>query len=442
MMEEEWMRDRARLRDVLMRYPDWRVQDYAQAVGRSISWVKKWRKRLRQADPHDLQVLLSRSRAHHAPYPSWDPRVEERIVEMRQTPPEHLHRVPGPRALLYYLQRDPELQALHVLLPRSTRTVWKMLHKHGCILEHLTPKKQPLESRAPLEEIQMDFKDVSTVPSSESQEGKRQHIVEVCNFIDAGTSVLLCAQAREDFHAQTAMQTVIGFLREHGRPPMMSFDRDPRWVGSSSGRDFPSALRRLLLCLGIQPNVCPPHRPDKNAFVERYHKSYGQECLHVQRPGTLQEVREVTEAFIQHYNWERPHQGCACRNVPPRVAFPTLPTLPALPQMVDPDAWLQAIEGQIFVRKVGADGCVNVDLAPYYISQQVAGQYMALQVVASERTFLVWHGPTMLKTVPIKHLYGQQMPLEDYFALMMQEALAEERRLSASERHFRQLALW
>ncbi|GHO80269.1 hypothetical protein KSD_80400 [Ktedonobacter sp. SOSP1-85] len=72
----------------------------------------------------------------------------------------------------------------------------------------------------------MDFKDISTVPATESQEGKRQHIVEVRNFVDAGTSVLLHAQAREDFHAQTAMQTVISFLREHGRPPMMTFDRD------------------------------------------------------------------------------------------------------------------------------------------------------------------------------------------------------------------------
>jgi len=109
---------------------------------------------------------------------------------------------------------------------------------------------------------------------------------------------------------------------------------------------------------------------------------------------------------------------------------------------VDPDGWLPAIDGQIFVRKVGSDGCVTVDLAPYYISQQVAGQYMALQVVASEQTFAVWHGCTLLKTLPIKHLYRQPMPLEDYFALMVQEALAEDRRLSASQRHLRQLALW
>ncbi|GHO80491.1 hypothetical protein KSD_82620 [Ktedonobacter sp. SOSP1-85] len=150
----------------------------------------------------------------------------------------------------------------------------------------------------------------------------------------------------------------------------------------------------------------------------------------------------MTEAFMEHYNGERPHQGRTCRNVPPRVAFPTLPTLPALPQTVDPDVWLKAIDGQIFVRKVGADGCVNVDLTTYYVSQQVAGQYMALQVVASERMFVVWHGPTVLKTVPIKHLHGPPMPLEDYFTLMVQEALAEVRRLSASQRHIQQLALW
>ena len=155
-MEEEWMRDRAHLRELLLHHPDWGQQDYAQAVGRSISWVKKWRKRLREADPHDVQVLLSRSRAHHTPYPSWDPRVEERIVEMRLSPPEQLKRVPGPRALLYYLPRDPQLQALQVPLPRSSRTVCKILHKHGCILERPMSKKQSLEPRAPLEEIQMD----------------------------------------------------------------------------------------------------------------------------------------------------------------------------------------------------------------------------------------------------------------------------------------------
>jgi transposase InsO family protein len=115
--------------------------------------------------------------------------------------------------------------------------------------------------------------------------------------VDAGTSIALWAQAREDFHEQTAIEAVIPFLRRYGCPRQLTFDRDPRWVGGVSGRDFPSPLRRLLLCLGMTPPICPPPRPDTNADVQRFHRTYGQECLQVHQPSTLQEVREVTEAF-------------------------------------------------------------------------------------------------------------------------------------------------
>ncbi|WP_425607645.1 hypothetical protein [Candidatus Chlorohelix allophototropha] len=44
-------------------------------------------------------------------------------------------------------------------------------------------------------------------------------------------------------------------------------------------------------------------------------------------------MNEVTKAFKEHYNWERPHQGLSCKNKPPRVAFPTLPALLTLPPL-------------------------------------------------------------------------------------------------------------
>jgi hypothetical protein len=53
-------------------------------------------------------------------------------------------------------------------------------------------------------------------------------VIEVCNFVDAGTSIALFAQAREDFHEQTAIEAVIIFLQTYGRPRQMTFDRDPR----------------------------------------------------------------------------------------------------------------------------------------------------------------------------------------------------------------------
>jgi hypothetical protein len=105
--------------------------------------------------------------------------------------------------------------------------------------------------------------------------------------------------------------------RTYGLPAMLTFDRDPRWVGSSSGRDFPSALRRFLLCLGVEPNVCPPEPPDRNCYVERYHTSYNQECLQIHHPTTLEEVRAVTEHFLHHYNMERPRKAAVVRKQTP-----------------------------------------------------------------------------------------------------------------------------
>ncbi len=439
-MEAQWVAKRAMLRHLASLHPEWTRPQLAAAVGTSLSFVKKWLTRFREADPNDLQVLFSRSRARHTPPPPPDLRLVQRIAEIRTTPPENLQRTPGPRAIIYYLHRDADLAAQGIVPPTSTRTIWKILRKLGYILAPPERTHKPLEPREPLQEVQMDFKDASTVPAD--PEGKQQHVVEVLNFVDAGTSILLSAQPHDAFHAETALDAVVTFLRTSGLPPILTFDRDPRWVGSSSGRDFPSALRRFLLCLGIEPHICPPQRPDKNAFVERYHRSYNQECLQVHRPSTLQEVREVTERFVQHYNEERPHQGRSCKNQPPRVAHPTLPILPAVPETVDPDRWLQRLHGQAFARRIGSDGCVDVDLEPYYIKQALAGQSVVLLVNAHEKLFEVWHGGALIKQLPIKGLHGEVLPFDRYVTLIKQEARSEQRRRQMTGRSFQQLRLW
>lgn len=245
--------------------------------------------------------------------------------------------------------------------------------------------------------------------------------------VDAGSSIVLEAQVHADFHAETAFEAVVTFLQRYGRPTTLTFDRDPRWVGSVSARDFPSALCQFLCCVGVQPNVLPPHHPELNAYVERYHRTYKEECLLVSRPSTLEEVRSVTEAFVQHYNFERPHQGRSCGNQPPRVAHPVLPSLPPLPTSVDPDAWLQAIHGRSYARRVKADGRVNVDGKSSYIKQKLAGQQLTLCVNASEHCFEVIQQDTIIKRVPIKGLVGKHMPLSDYIALMQERARSEER---------------
>jgi len=85
-------------------------------------------------------------------------------------------------------------------------------------------------------------------------------------------------------------------------------------VGSPQGSDFPAALVRFGACLGIEIHICDPHHPQQNAFVERFHRTYQQECLAVQRPTNLEQSREVTQEFGHHYNFERPNQALSCGN--------------------------------------------------------------------------------------------------------------------------------
>lgn len=133
-------------------------------------------------------------------------------------------------------------------------------------------------------------------------------------------------------------------------------------------------MLRFCRSLGIGVLVCDPRHPQQNGWVERYHRSSGEACLDRYRPCTVEEVRQVTATFVEHYNWQRPHQGVACGNRPPRVAHPELPALPRVPDVVNADGWVRQLDGQHLVPQVHRHGSVTVNLAHYYLSRSLAGQ--------------------------------------------------------------------
>jgi hypothetical protein len=163
-MEADLVAQRCALFWLSRRYPEWTYGELAATVGRSESWVNQWLARFKQATSTDLSRFQSRSHARHTPPPSIPQPVVERILELRDDPPDHLRRVPGPRTILAFLHRDPEALALALPLPRSSRTVWQVLRRAWRIEADLPHVHQPLELPAPLEEVQADFTDIGTVP--------------------------------------------------------------------------------------------------------------------------------------------------------------------------------------------------------------------------------------------------------------------------------------
>jgi hypothetical protein len=88
-MEADWVAKRSMLRHLITLHPTWTPTDLATCLGHSESWAKKWRRRFKQAAPDDQQVLRSRSRARHTPPPSTPPEVVQRILDLRDQPPEN-----------------------------------------------------------------------------------------------------------------------------------------------------------------------------------------------------------------------------------------------------------------------------------------------------------------------------------------------------------------
>jgi hypothetical protein len=111
---------------------------------------------------------------------------------------------------------------------------------------------------------------------------------------------------RSDFTAETRLSAIAQTEAPHGLPSSITLDRDTRWVGARPRSDFPAALVRYCYALGVAVVLCDPHHPQQNGFVERYHRTFTQECFLRYRPKTLDEVRQVTETFATHYNWQRP----------------------------------------------------------------------------------------------------------------------------------------
>ena len=84
----------------------------------------------------------------------------------------------------------------------------------------------------------------------------------------------------------------------------------------------------------------------------------------------------------------------------------------------------------MYLRHVGRDGCVNVDLATYDIGPQMAGRTVLLQVGAEHHQFAVWYQDQIVKQLPIKGLVGQEMALDNYLQYIKQEAPSAPRRSS------------
>lgn len=104
---------------------------------------------------------------------------------------------------------------------------------------------------------------------------------------------------------------VIAFVEQlidlHGRPQAIRCDNGPE-LTSDAFTDWCKAQ-------DIELRFIQPGKPDQNAYIERFNRTYREEVLNAYLFDSLAEVRELTEEWLAQYNEIRPHD--ALGSLPP-----------------------------------------------------------------------------------------------------------------------------
>ena len=124
------------------------------------------------------------------------------------------------------------------------------------------------------------------------------------NVIDEGNRQ---AQGIEVGHTKTQATVKTGkeqLIEMHGKPTALRVD---------NGAEFTAhAFTEWCEQQKIELFYIEPGKPDQNAFVERFNRTYREEVLDAYLFDSLEQVRDITELWIPDYNEERPHDSLGC----------------------------------------------------------------------------------------------------------------------------------
>lgn len=118
---------------------------------------------------------------------------------------------------------------------------------------------------------------------------------------------------REALHIEidtsiTSMRLVRVFQQlqiQQGLPEILRTDNGPEFLGEA----FTSWAKEA----GMAIQYIQPGKPNQNAYIERFNRTYREELLNQYLFNSLDDAREATYWWMREYNEERPHDALADR---------------------------------------------------------------------------------------------------------------------------------
>ena len=88
---------------------------------------------------------------------------------------------------------------------------------------------------------------------------------------------------------------------QHGLPEVLRTDNGPEFLGE--------AFTAWAKAAGMAIQYIQPGKPNQNAYIERFNRTYREEVLDQYLFTSLEHVREATWWWMIEYNEERPHDA-------------------------------------------------------------------------------------------------------------------------------------
>jgi putative transposase len=128
------------------------------------------------------------------------------------------------------------------------------------------------------------------------------------NVIDDYNREALWIEVDTSLPAERVVRVLEQLLDWRGKPTCIRMDNGPELI---SQRLENWAQEKHIELLHIQPG-----KPAQNAYVERFNRTFREDVLDAYLFDDFQEVRHITQHWLEDYNTIRPHE--ALQGLPPR----------------------------------------------------------------------------------------------------------------------------
>ncbi len=337
------------------------VTDVARRNGVTRQTVHEW---LRNYAAGGLAGLVDGSSKPHSCPHQMAPEVEARIVELRREQPGW-----GPITIRDRLERegvDP--------VPGRT-SVYRALVRHGLIDPRARKRKRSdyvrWERSRSMELWQMDI--VGGVKLADGSEAK------IVSGIDDHSRFVISAYVVARATAKPTCDALALAMRRHGVPEQILTDNGKVFTNRFGRGTGEVLFDRICRDNGIRHILTAPRSPTTTGKIERWHKTLRREFLDGKVFADLADAQAQLDAWVEHYNHDRPHQSLGMVAPWERFRLAASGPDPVDVDEVEPEV-VGRSAGSVATRKVLASGLISFASTKYKAGRWLAGETVQVTV--------------------------------------------------------------